>query len=437
MGRFNFISFLFFLLVVGKLNGQTNIVVCGTLTDEDTLAVADCMVKIKGTSFKAVSDKKGRFYFQETFKKGSTVRVTVSDLRYKIVEKDVKILALNPTKDTIFLNLVLQPLEIEEVVINAGAQAVFHSEKINVLDFEFVDGKLLLLTYEKRPGNNMKLVLANEESEELATYIVDSDISKLEKDYDGKIHLIGAATVFNVNVYENKIYLLKENNEEYEKYLKPLVAHTSEQVYFSNYVWHYPGFSYYAYRNADSSYKTLRYVEDRFMMDLYRAEYKYVDTRMKLEAYRMQLRTGVDKEIWAAVWNGFPSSLYYKPIYAPMFVRHDSVMIFDHYANHLFYYDNENQLLDSVEINYHLGKEGGEWKKQMMMDEVTKKIYNVFEKKGTYMLVELDNKARQVKTYTIKHKYPEKIKVHNGAIYFNYRPFESLQNKYLYRQQMN
>lgn len=435
MSRFYFTPvFLALMVLAGKLQAQSRVYICGKVTEEGGAAVAACEVKLKNTEKHTLSDKNGRFCFSESFKKGEIIRITVPDARYQVFQQDFTVVPNNAGKDTMYLSLVLEPIVLKEVNIEPDLKEVYKSDKLNVLDFDFVGDKLLLLTYEKRPGNNMRLVLADEHNQELAAYIVNDDVTQLERDYQGKIRLTGEAVVFDVNVYDDKIYLLKGNSEEYEKYLKPLVAQANDHIYFSNYVWSYPGFSYYAYQTTDSSYKTLRYVEDKFMMDLYRAEYKYVDTRTKLEAYRMELRTGVDKEIWAAAWNDFPHSLYYKPVYVPMFVRNDSVMIFDHYSNHLFYYDETNALLDSVEINYHLGKEHGQWKKRMMMDDVSKKIYNLFEKNGTYMLVELDNRARPVRSFSITHKYPEKIKVHNGYIYYNYRPFESLQNKYLYRQ---
>lgn len=435
MSRFLFISFLVFV-AIKPAAGQNGVVVYGLLTDEQGVPVVGSAVKVNGKAIKTPTGKKGQFFLDSRYKKGEIIRITVSNINYNVLQIDITVVPNNVSQDSMRLMLVLEALTLPEVDIKTGPQIVFASDKLNVWDFEFVGDKLLLLTYEKRPGKNMRLVLADHDSRELAGYLVEEDVTCLERDFQGKIRLIGAAAVFEVNIYDNKIYLLKASKEEYEKYLKPLITQSGTQVYFSNYVWSYPGFSYYAYQSTDSSYKTLRYVEDKFMMDMYRAEYKYVDTRTKLEAYRMQLKTGVDKEIWAAAWNGFPHSLYYKPVYVPMFVRHDSVLIFDHYTNHLYYYDDESRLLDSVEINYHLGKEGSHWEKRMMMDDESKKIYNVFEKNGTYTLVELDNRARPVRSITLKHKYPERIKVHNGYIYYNYRPFESLQNKYLYRQEV-
>lgn len=433
MGRFTYILMLAALLTctMRAQAQQQPVVLSGKLLNTDFQPVVGCAVYIKGTQAKATTNKHGIFCFAQRFTKGQKVKISITDIGYAVFEKEY---VLQTTTDTFNISITLEPNELVEVPIFSGPQVVYQSKTINVWDFEFVDDKLLMLTYEKRPGNNMRLVLATENSEPISSYLVNRDALKLERDYQGKIHLVTENGVFEVNVRNEKIYVLQENKNDYEKYLKPLVAENEDKLYFSNYAWHYPAFSYYAYGHTDSSYKTLKYIEDKFMLDMYRAEYKYVDTRTKLEAYRMQLRTGVDKEIWAAVWNGFPNSLYYKPIYAPMFVRHDTVMIFDHYANHVYYFDEYNRQLDSFAINYHLGKEASYWKKQLMMDDVSKKIYSLFEKNGTYTLAELSKEGKPVHFTPLKNKYPEKIKVHNGYAYFNYRPFESTQNKYLYKQ---
>ena len=65
-------------------------------------------------------------------------------------------------------------------------------------------------------------------------------------------------------------------------------------------------------------------------MDLYRAEYKYVDGQEKLWAVRKEMATGIDKEIWIGA-KYFTCSVYYKVPYAPLFVKEDTVLVFDHF----------------------------------------------------------------------------------------------------------
>ncbi|HLP11497.1 MAG TPA: hypothetical protein VK177_06135 [Flavobacteriales bacterium] len=424
-----------FIFAVSKINAQT-FTVSVKVTD-DGIPVNNATVFIKGTSYKFSTGKSGKVNFSSALIKQKNFKLSISDVRYAAFEKEFILETNNASKDSLIIQIALDPAMLVGPDIYSNPEIVYQSKKLNVLDFEFVGENLLLLTYEKRPGHNMRLVLAGEKTDELSSHVVNEDAQKLERDYEGRLHLVCTESVYQVTVYETQIYVLREDKEEYESILKPLVDKTDEHIYFSNYAWHYPAFSYYVFNTADSSYKALKYIEDKFMLDMYRAEYKYVDTRMKLEAFRMQERTGIDKEIWAAVWNGFPNSLYYKPVYAPMFVRNDSVMMFDHYANFIYYFDESNNLLDSSAINYHLGKDGKNWKKQLMIDDVTRKIYSVFEKNGTFILAEIDARGRITRNTNLDYKYPEKIKVHNGYMYFNYRPFESQQNKYLYKQPLN
>ncbi len=433
MSRISTILFSVFFLQLFAGSAQQFTVALEIVTDEN-LPVNYCLIKVKGTLSNFTSSKAGNIYFNSKILTESSFKLICTDLRFEAYEKEFSTKANNDTNDTLNIKIVLEPFVLVGPDIYSKPQIVYQNKKLNVQDFEFVGENILLLTYEKRPGHNTRLVLTDEKNTVISSYFLDNDASKMEKDYEGKIHVLASDFVFGVTIYEDQIYLLKEDKSAYESFLKPLVHKSDDQIYFSNYAWHYPAFTYYAFNTTDSTYKNLKYVEDKFMLGMYRAEYKYVDTRTKLEAYRMQERTGVDKEIWAAVWNGFPNSLYYKPVYAPIFARNDSVLLFDHYSNQLFYFDDENNLLDSVSINYHLGKEASNWKKQLIMDDISKKIYNVFEKNGTYMLVELNALGQAVSTINLQYKYPEKIKIHNGYVYFNYRPFESLQNKYLYKQ---
>lgn len=427
--------FLLILLVsLSSLNGITQeYLIQGKVIEEDSTPIANCQLRIKGSDLTCFTNEKGDFKFNSYSTGKRSAKIIINDLRYVANEKTI---TLTTTGGAVQVNIVLLPNELPTASVFSGPQVVFKSDVVNVFDFEILDNHLLLLTYEKRKGHNVRLILTNLDNEILSAHSVNDDAKKIEKDYEGKLHLISDNSVYYIALNQSVIELQIESKTDYEKYLQPLVSQNSDKLYFSNYAWHYPGFSYFSYDKKDSTYKTLKYIEDVFMMQLYRAEYKYVDTRTKLEAYRAELRTGIDKEIWAAVWNGFPNSMYYKPLYAPMFSRNDSVMIFDHYANQVYYFDKENNLLDSVAINYHLGKEANDWKKLLLMDDVTKKIYNVFEHNGIYSLVELNQEGKAIKTITLKHKYPGKIKVHGGAVYFNYRPFESAQNKFLYKQEI-
>jgi hypothetical protein len=232
--------------------------------------------------------------------------------------------------------------------------------------------------------------------------------------------------------------LTKTERKFFDEQVKPWVDTAKYKAYYSNFVSFYPAFDYFAYSTIDSSATKLKTVIDEPLMELYRAQYKYVEGRDKLEAFRMELATGIDKEIWIAVWTGFPNSLYYKQLYAPMFIRNDTIMIFDHYKNKLFRYDRNNHAIDSLDITYHNSSDKKEWEELLIQDRNKQRIFSVFLRAGIYYLKELNTSTGEIiKVHDLQYKYPEKLKVKDNYAYYIYRPFESLQNKYLYREKLD
>lgn len=170
------------------------------------------------------------------------------------------------------------------------------------------------------------------------------------------------------------------------------------------------------------------------MMELYRAEYKYAPQKQKLWAFRQELRTGIDKEIWIGASN-FTQSLYYEPLYAPLFINNDTVLIFDHYSDYLIKLDLDFNKLDSIPINYHKSKQKKYWEQPLLKDKEEKKLYGLFLRDGYYYLRPINlNDGSTLISFKLRYKYVENVKVENGYVYYIYRPFESSQKKFLYRE---
>ena len=172
------------------------------------------------------------------------------------------------------------------------------------------------------------------------------------------------------------------------------------------------------------------------MMELYRSEYKWVDVRTKLWARYKELETGVDKEVWVGA-KYFTHSLYYEPLYAPIFHRNDSILLFDYYKDHLFTYDLNGNKVDSVAMFHHYKPKATGWSKNLVQDRVTGEIYAQFEKHGKSYLGRVDVRTGEiVERVQLEYKYVENIKVHNNFVYYIYREFESAQKKFLYKEKL-
>ena len=191
------------------------------------------------------------------------------------------------------------------------------------------------------------------------------------------------------------------------------------------------------FNKTDSTYKTLLGVQDKPLMEQYRAEYKYSDVRTKLWAHQKQIDTGIDKEIWVGA-TVFTNSLYYTPLYAPLFVKHDSVLVFDHYENKLYKHTPKSGIVDSTAISYHFNSRKSGWEHPLIQDQKTEEIYAIFMRNGYTFLSLLDTKTGQIiKTFKLYYKYIERIQIIDDIVYYIYRPYESVQKKYIYKEALN
>jgi hypothetical protein len=198
----------------------------------------------------------------------------------------------------------------------------------------------------------------------------------------------------------------------------------------------YPAFDYFAFDQLDSVYKRIAEIEDELMMELYRSEYKWVDVRTKLWAKYKELETGIDAEVWVGA-NYFTQSLYYKELYAPMFGKNDTFYVFDYYKDLLLSFDRNGEPLDSVSIYHHYNPKYTGWAKQLLQDRQTGMIYALYEKDGFTYLGLMDLKTGEVsEKVKLAFKYVDKVLVYNNSVYYIYRPFESAQKKFLYKERL-
>ena len=75
------------------------------------------------------------------------------------------------------------------------------------------------------------------------------------------------------------------------------------------------------------------------------------------------------------------------------------------------------------------------WEDLVMFDKATNRAFALFSKSGRYSIREINLKDGSVgPKIDITWKYPEKVSIQNGFVYYLYRPFESPQNTYLYKE---
>ena len=91
--------------------------------------------------------------------------------------------------------------------------------------------------------------------------------------------------------------------------------------------------------------------------------------------------------------------------------------------------------MDSIAITYNHPKNWKEWKHLMLKDDIENLIYAVYDKNGHKYIKQISvQTGKELGKYTLQFHSADKLKIHNGFAYYIYRPFESTQQKFFYRE---
>lgn len=372
------------------------------------------------------------------------LKLKVVDLSYKrmdtlIVVEDFLKSRKKRLTITIYISYDGQIVDGVDVSGVYRPQIIFSSDSLHVEDFEILDdNKLIVLTYPKKLVKGSRLVfLVN--NEVIHEFDVPNSIIAVElsRDYRGNTYLKGKEGIYHVLLDVRGFSLNLVDQEYFNNYIQPVHDTLDNHVFISNYSEWYPAFEYYGVDVTDTNFQELAKIEDELMMELYRAEYKWADVRTKLWAWDMESETGIDREVWVGA-NYFTRSLYYEPLYAPIFLRTDSVVVFDFYKDSIFIYDGDTyKKIQTIPIDFHHLSNKTGWQKRMLQDPVTSRIYNMYEYAGYFSLREIYlPKGEEQRKMPLNYRYCEKIQIYNGYVYYTYRPFESIQKKYIYREKL-
>ncbi|MCC7303211.1 MAG: carboxypeptidase-like regulatory domain-containing protein [Bacteroidia bacterium] len=426
------------LLLLGSLipllvHGQ--ILVTGIVTDKNTgKAIPGVNIRIMQSGKKSVTGSTGCFRINTEGDK--PVR-----LRFTHISYDTAWATIPPNGDSAFILVSLQPSQImfEPVLISGSHKpdTVIGSSRFFINDFEFFGEQIVLLTFEKKPEKS-KVMLADKDSRIISTFPIPVNGEELFRDFLGNVNVIGKDSVYRVLVKENNLRLVSVPPEEFEHLIRPCIDTVAGKIVFSDYRDDYPEFSYYSWDPSDSVAVRLRHILDEDLALMYSFEYDFLTTRQKVYARKMELATGIDKREIAAYMTNFSGSRYFTPLYAPLFVISDTLYLFEHYKNYLYRMDKDGKVLDSSSINYHKPEKWREWRRRLIREENGSRVFGLFLKDGYYSLKEIDIRSGKVISVSrLYFPYVGKIRVKDGYAWYIYRPFESQQSKFLYKERLN
>lgn len=394
-------------------------------------------IQVSNTAFATYSNKTGEFTLD--LPKKAIYKLLLSHVSYQSFIKEIKAGNLDTINVTISLLQRSNLLDSISVYATHKPETLVGKSNYSIFDFDFYEDKLLLLTAQNSLSK-AQIQLSTYEGKIISSYELPREAGEAKHffhDYEGYTDVICKDSVFRLDVLNTELMVMPINQKDFTKFIEPIEDTANSHFYYHDNWEKYPLFNYYYLRTNDSLNHLLTTITNSDLMKLYNLEYYYLPPQMQLEARRIAQHYKTDKRIVAALLSGFTQSMFYEPLYAPIFILKDTICIFNHHNDYLYHYNKQNKLIDSISISYHHPKNWREWKKQLFVDELSNKVYAFFSKNGHHYLKQIDHQTgKEVGTYKLKHHSAEKIKIKDGYVYYVYRPFDSTQERFLYRERI-
>lgn len=196
----------------------------------------------------------------------------------------------------------------------------------------------------------------------------------------------------------------------------------------------FPAFTHFAFDPSTRTTLPICSVEDVGTMQLFRSQYKYMDGRSKVIAMNMERKLGVDREIIAGYMTGFHHDRYFHVPYAPLWVIHDTLCVFDHERGVIRRSTLKDDVVMEVPIAYHKDRQ---WAQLLLFDREREEVYVLMRKGARTHLRKLEIRTGTLSApHSLEHSYPSEVQVHAGYVYYTYRPEGAWEQRALYREEL-
>ena len=389
-------------------------------------------ILLYGSSAGTVTDSRGAYSI--VIRAGEKASLAFSYIGYR-----TEIVEITQQKDHVVnVKLRPQPVNLKEVPVTAMPEVFHGTQEYNIIDYELFGSYLGLIVYEKRPSRS-KLLLVNDKDEIIASHLIPETPSGFFKDCLGNIHIVTDNYAFQAEVTDSVTFeLYPRPAARFNAFTKPCVASIDEHFYFAGYGPGRMSIQYIYANEKDSVKEAFRYVEDTQRLKMYLNAPQGLASLQKWEQDYLRAGEAVPEGLGGMIRHELRHAkaiarLYFgKPVFAPLKAIDKNIYLFNHYDSKIEKYTPDGKPVSDLAIDYHKQKN---WENELIVDPVRHKAYTCFFKNGLYDVKEIDLASGNLKdAFEVKYKYAEKIRVIDGALYYLYKPFESQQKKYLYRQ---
>jgi hypothetical protein len=393
-------------------------------------------------AFMVVTDQRGSFIAAVGGK--NDVRLVLSHLAYAPLERMVGSADIG-SGQVLRLSMVPKVHDIPEVTIRRAApEVVFQRADLHVGDHRVTKEGVWVLAYD-RPQlwhrqeeageqlfRNARLVLLDTLFNELASQPLEGEVRRLHRDHRQRVVVDGRYHAWVAEHRKGNIALGIVDRKTLQSAILPWTDSIAGHLLGSTRTAEWPAFDHVKYDPISQEQQAICAVQDDFVMQLFRSQYKYMSGREKVLAMDMEKATGVDREVIAGFMTGFQHDPYFKVPYAPLFVVGDTLCVFDHARERIRRFSSRGEAIDEIPMLHH--KERG-WKGRLIQDPADGRVYGLFAKGMHSFVRSIDpNSGSMGERIVLTHPFPQEVQVYGGYAYYVHRPPGAVDRRALYRE---
>ncbi|MDQ3191041.1 MAG: carboxypeptidase-like regulatory domain-containing protein [Bacteroidota bacterium] len=406
--------FVFCFLVLSPFLTFAQVSIKGKITNAQTSTpVVNAHILAEGVSLGVTSDSMGNF---EIKVKELPVVLIISHISYYNKEQKVS----NMDFQKILLEVNTNLLDTFSVTADYKKN-ISGGKSFLIIDYEFANDNILQLCRNLSSGKYL-LKLTSLNGELISELSLNQKPDKLYKDCEGFVYLVLKDIVQEINTKENTIALGGSYTEKEFVAISRCIIEFQNKYYFNAFSGNKQKIAYF-YINKDASSKPakIKEIEDEKKQ------------RMCQDELRFRTMPGSEFNEFDEI---FANKFIYTPIYAPLLKVKEGYCIFDFVNGRIEHFSKANEIAQTVPITFH--KEKG-WKKELLYDQKTDNVYQLFELNGIVIIKEIDVKTGNlVSQIELKgFSFAENIRVYGGYIYFIGRNPDNNQLKQIFRNKFN
>ncbi|MBK6342503.1 MAG: carboxypeptidase-like regulatory domain-containing protein [Flavobacteriales bacterium] len=434
-----------FIAIGVMLRAQPSLLSGVVLDSETNQPLSGAHISIPGTDEGEVSDAEGRFSLNVRRGVDVQLRITYTgftELKQKVPAKEVatgEVLLLRLARGAILLD----PTEVRARI---APEVVFKRPDLHVGGYLANADGLWVLAYSKpqlwhsqadagqRVMQAARLVLLDTLLREMASIGLPDDARAMHCDHGGRPVVEGAREGWIARREGDLLALGRLDRETLREAVLPWTDSLGGKLLGNNRNEAYPAFEHFARDLKTNKDQLLCTVQDDFMIELFRSQYKYMSGPDKVIAMDLEIETGIDRELIAGFMTGFHKDLYFKVPYAPLFVVRDTLCVFDHAKERIRRFMAEGTAVAEVKMRHAAERH---WAKTLIQDQHSGQVYALFRQGPRTWLRSVDVRDGSIGAPSmLVHPFPEDVQVHEGHAYYVYRPHGSTQKRTLYRERL-